>query len=556
MVHVHVLVNGQAPVIFSLAAGETALLGRLPSPDRLLLGAPLGALRVVPLAGEQVSANHALVGCDEAGLWVRDLRTRNGTLVLVPPETKLRLPGPDAHLHVAPEHHPNDADAPLLAEPWSSVEDFDRAIVSSARRFLEGQGLDLEVRVTSSTAPGGEPGLRLATGALLVCAAPAGATLDLRAPAALEQLAAFVQAQNQLLDDERLDDGLIARAPRFREAVRRTREAARRGARTLLLGPSGSGKERLAAVYHRHSPRVDGPFRALNCAVLSEELLWVQLFGAARGSFTGAVRDLPGALDAAEGGTLFLDELGEISPRVQAALLRFLDRGEYERLGETRVRRASVQLVGATNADLRDATARGAFRADLWYRFAAAVIDVPPLRERPEDILAFLEQRPGGGLSLREALHGDALSLLLAHDWPGNFRELENLSERLPRTSRRAGLGAETVAGALAEGTVRPSSVAPTAPSAARPSESWEAVFADATAAWRAEQQGPPETLGQVRAFVEDYLKPAFVAASAGVAQGARVEQLNLSAVGRRLDILDGTTVRRLLERYLAHQVR
>lgn len=151
----------------------------------------------------------------------------------------------------------------------------------------------------------------------------------------------------------------------------------------------------------------------VNCALLEKDLLHVQLFGACRGSFTGAVADIVGLIEAAHGGTLFLDELGEMSADVQKALLRFLDsRGEYYRLGDSGPRMADVQVECASNVSLDDPACRGArFRSDLWYRLASAVIKVPPLHERPDDILAFLRSRtlPGNPLRIAECLTEDAL---------------------------------------------------------------------------------------------------------------------------------------------------
>lgn len=553
MARINVWVVGLAPLSFELAQGEVALLGRVPSMDRLPVEVTARPTRLVPVAGESVSMNHCLVGCDDVGLWLLDLRARNGTLAQVPTDATVRIAGASLTLHLGHTAAPAERDGPTLVAPWRDEQDFDRAVLQSVRAFIRERGVELEAWTQPPPGVDGATSLALGTGSVLALVAPAFATVDLRVPRIIEAIAAFVEAQSSLLSDERADEGLIARSPRFRETVRRTREAGRRAQRTLLLGPSGAGKERLAAVYHRHSRRSDGPFKAVNCALLGDEMLWVQLFGASRGAFTGAVREIAGAIESADGGTLFLDEIGDLSPRVQAALLRFLDRGEYEHLGDPRARKADVQLVGATNVDLREAVARGAFRADLWYRFACAVIEVPPLRERPEDVLDFL-----GLASVRDALHPEALALLLAHDWPGNFRELENLVTRLPSAAPPASLGVALVRAALAEGLVRPptSATPPSTPAAGRAMDVWDALLARASASWRAEHDGAPETLGQVRAFVEDHLKPAFVAAAAGVDHGARVEHLNLSAIGRRLDILDGTTVRRLLERYLTRPSR
>ena len=202
----------------------------------------------------------------------------------------------------------------------------------------------------------------------------------------------------------------------------------------LVTGESGTGKEVLARYIHRGSRRAKGPFVALNCAALPEQLLESELFGHERGAFTGAVDSRPGRIEQASGGVLFLDEVAEMSPAVQAKFLRVLQEREFQRLGGSRTLRADVRIVAATNRDPRAAIASGAFREDLYYRLGVFEIHLPPLRERPEDILvlaeAFLDEightigRPAAGFS--EA----AREQLLVHAWPGNVRELRNAIER------------------------------------------------------------------------------------------------------------------------------
>src|SRR5213595_4312911 len=155
----------------------------------------------------------------------------------------------------------------------------------------------------------------------------------------------------------------------------------------LLRGESGTGKTVLARALHRQSPRRERPFAVVNCPALSEELLASEMFGHAKGAFTGAVRDQPGRVEAAEGGTLFLDEVGEIPPVIQAKLLRFLQDKQFERLGETRTRTADVRIIAATNRNLERDVQEGRFREDLFYRLNVVEISLPPLHERPEDIL-------------------------------------------------------------------------------------------------------------------------------------------------------------------------
>ncbi|MBX3130402.1 MAG: sigma 54-interacting transcriptional regulator [Polyangiaceae bacterium] len=202
----------------------------------------------------------------------------------------------------------------------------------------------------------------------------------------------------------------------------------------LLRGESGTGKSALAQEIHESSPRRQGAFVEVSCPALPPELLAAELFGHTRGAFTGAVRDREGRVEAADGGTLFLDEIGELTPPLQAQLLRFLQDHAFERLGETRTRNANVRVVAATNRDLDAEVASGRFRLDLFYRLSVVDVRIPSLRERPEDLPGLaehlIEQAARRLGRAAPALSEDALGLLLAHSWPGNVRELSNELER------------------------------------------------------------------------------------------------------------------------------
>jgi len=227
---------------------------------------------------------------------------------------------------------------------------------------------------------------------------------------------------------------IVGESKEWKDVLTQAAKVAPTETTVLLTGESGTGKEVVARFIHRGSPRTAGPFVALNCAALPETLLESELFGHDKGAFTGATFARAGRIEQAAGGVLFLDEVGEMSPIVQAKLLRVLQEREYQRLGGTRPIKADVRVVAATNRDLEAALARGDFREDLYYRLRVFEIRLPPLRERPEDILpmaeAFLEEigpavgRPAAGIS-REA--HDAL---LSYPWPGNVRELRNALER------------------------------------------------------------------------------------------------------------------------------
>jgi two-component system, NtrC family, response regulator AlgB len=237
-------------------------------------------------------------------------------------------------------------------------------------------------------------------------------------------------------------------SPRMQAALVVLARAATADVAVLLRGENGTGKGVLARALHAQSPRRDRPFVVVNCPTLSEDLLASELFGHARGAFTGAVRDQEGRVEAAEGGTVFLDEVGEISPSLQAKLLRFLQEKRFERVGETRTRTADVRIVAATNRDLDAEVKAGRFREDLLYRLNVIEVVVPALRERPEDIVplarGFVEffarhaGRPPPELSL------DAERLLRTYAWPGNVRELRNAIERALILTRSQVLGPES----------------------------------------------------------------------------------------------------------------
>lgn len=234
--------------------------------------------------------------------------------------------------------------------------------------------------------------------------------------------------------------GTVARSSTMARLVELTRRIAKVDSTVLITGESGVGKERIARLLHEESARVNGPFIAVNCGAIAETLLESELFGHARGAFTGATHDRPGLFEAASGGTLLLDEIGDVSPGMQVKLLRALQEREIRRVGENRNRPIDVRVVTATNRDLLQGVSSGGFRQDLYYRLKVVELRVPPLRERREDLL------PLARLLLTEAamrmkhpiprLTPQAADQLLRYGWPGNVRELENVMERAAALAR------------------------------------------------------------------------------------------------------------------------
>ncbi len=225
-------------------------------------------------------------------------------------------------------------------------------------------------------------------------------------------------------------DGMIGDSPAMREIVTLITRVARRDVPVCILGESGTGKELVARAVHRHSPRRGKTFTPVNCAALPENLIESELFGHVRGAFTGADRDRAGLIETSDGGTLFLDEIGELPLSAQAKLLRFLQEGEFRRVGDTVNRSADVRIVSATNRKLESAVEDGHFREDLYYRIGGIEIALPPLRDRTTDVpmlaahfLAKEREKSRGGPS---RLTADAESVFLSYRWPGNVRELQN----------------------------------------------------------------------------------------------------------------------------------
>jgi formate hydrogenlyase transcriptional activator len=206
------------------------------------------------------------------------------------------------------------------------------------------------------------------------------------------------------------------------------------GASVLLLGETGTGKELLARAIHERSPRAGKPLVKVNCAALPSSLIESELFGHVKGAFTGALTDRIGRFQLADGGTLLLDEIGELEPDLQAKLLRVLQDGEFERVGSTQTVRVDVRLIAATNRDLHEAMREGSFRPDLYYRLSVFPIEVPPLRDRRDDIPLLVwhfitqkQRRLGRNIA---SIPSDVMDRLVRYDWPGNIRELENVIER------------------------------------------------------------------------------------------------------------------------------
>ncbi|WP_437959911.1 sigma-54 dependent transcriptional regulator [Sorangium sp. So ce119] len=237
---------------------------------------------------------------------------------------------------------------------------------------------------------------------------------------------------SSMVDDEL--EGLVGGSAAMREVFAQVRKVAPSEATLLILGESGTGKETLARAVHRLSPRRQLPFVPVRCAAIPEGLIEGELFGHERGAFPGALSPRAGLCEAADGGTLLLDEIGELSVRIQARLLRFLQTGEVRRVGASRARRVDVRLIATTHRDLAERVRDGSFRSDLYFRLRLHEIRLPPLRERPGDAVriaeSLLARRAGTADRAPLALSPEARAAIAAAPWPGNVRELENAVHR------------------------------------------------------------------------------------------------------------------------------
>ena len=235
--------------------------------------------------------------------------------------------------------------------------------------------------------------------------------------------------------------GIIGKSKALRQVQETVRSVLDTDATVLILGESGTGKELIARALHYNSQKAEKPFIALFCGSLPESLLESELFGHKQGAFTGALHDKKGLFEEAQGGTIFLDEIGDISPKIQALLLRVLQEREIRRIGESQIRKIDVRVVTATNKDLQEEVKAGRFREDLYYRLNVISIHMPPLRERGHDVILlaqhFLDRFAQKANRQFLGFSQEALDSMLAYDWPGNVRELENTIERAVLLAKR-----------------------------------------------------------------------------------------------------------------------
>ena len=323
-------------------------------------------------------------------------------------------------------------------------------LVVTDMRMPDGDGLQV-MQAVRTCAPETQVILLTAYGSVpdAVQAIREGACDYLQKPVAFEDLEAvaerFIEAHPERPGSDTPFEGVCVSSA-FQRVIAQAGKVAQTDADVLIQAESGTGKELLARLIHNASPRSRGPFIAVNCAAVPESLLESELFGHVRGAFTGASANKPGKFELANGGTLLLDEIGEMALSLQPKLLRALQERRIDRLGDTRSMPVDVRVIATTNRPLKEQVAAGEFRADLYYRLNVVPLTIPPLRERPEDILPLAEfflQKYRGGQAQGFAISPEFAAQLAAHCWPGNVRELENVIRRALALATGPRLGAQ-----------------------------------------------------------------------------------------------------------------
>ncbi len=562
------------PTTVTLAPNTGALVGRRPHGDpwstRALPGRAEGATQVTMPSGT-VSENHLWLWYDGTSLHGVDLGSTNGTRWRLAPGCAVHASADTpaeldlGEVSAAPPDHPE-------AAQWEDEAGFREAVRSSVAEWMAQRGLAARVAVEREGTEGAGRALApLGEGWFLAVedarAARAARTEFPAFARALEVVRAYARSQRGELEVERDSghDDLVLASATMRTLHRRICRAARHGLGGILQGESGVGKSALARCFHEHSERRGAPYLETNLAEDSDDrtLFLVKLFGARAGAASGITRDRVGLVRGAHRGTLFLDEVGSLPLEVQGVLLRFLDTGEYRRLGDAGdapPERADVRVVAGTNVDLRAAVRKGTFREDLWWRLSGVVVEIPPLRERRDDVRAFLAGERidlgDGPIAVPELLSIDARAVMEGHPWPGNFRELKGFVARLPLFTDGAPLTGAQCRAALDAGALVRSEPPPPPERSTAPTGHWDDLMPRALKLLPRllAQRGRDPAVLDVQVLTEEVLLPLCLARALGVEGWATLParpEPSYQRLAERIGYRDGKSVRQGLQRYL-----
>lgn len=576
MTRVILRIPGAQDRILSIHPGHALLIGRDPSPEAELVRLLGRDVELVRVDSALVSKNHVLLWSDGDRIVVKDLESRNDTLLQLPTLAPVTLPSDRSiTLALAPPKlsSPFVVRSPPREVQWTGEEAYAAALAAEITRWLkDDRGLSGTViarQKRDGSAHGAGRAIPIADGWELYleekrqATGVAPETESITWLETMEALWHYIHEQDARTRRERAeqhDPAFIMASATFRAAHRKVVDAADRGLRLILLGESGVGKGMLARCYAAHSPRAHR-FYELNCALIERTFLHTTIFGAKKGAYTGCDTDKPGAVESADGGVLFLDEISTLAADMQSALLKFLDEGKYQRLGDSSTRTSDVRIVCGTNTDLRKAVREGTFRDDLWYRLAGAVVEIPPLRERREDIHAALGRRAlseaSGSPVALDVLSVEARHFVVySYGWPGNFRELDAFVRRLPPNGGRGIVDLPTCKALLGEGAVAP--IAGGVVSGAEPDGWVELVEVASRIHGGARRRDGPATFPELQEFIEDVLKPIFVARRLGLEHITALPtnpKPSFSEMAARLGCTDDT-VKNQLRRFLALRSR
>lgn len=564
--------DGARPVELSLEPGASLLVGRTPDPSSVAEGACPPATRTLVLPSGLVSSNHLAVWAVDDGLRALDLGSKNGSYMRLESGATASLPrAPEAHFFLAgPRPVAVTGGLPDLPLGDRTAGAFAERLRDVVSRWLTASGHADGLSVAIAGPGRGEPAdgalsIPLAEGLALEVIEPDAEQTELRWDTLKAELYPYVHEQAARWRACHASGGLPVLAFGSAGASRTLREvleAARLHVPLVLRGESGTGKTALAAIYARREAgidrsgaRGDPPFVTVHCAHLDPPLAHATLFGALKGSYTSSERTVPGAVKLADGGVLFLDDVDALPLETQAKLLRFLDEGRYEPLGHGQRDSlvAHVRVVASTNVDLRAAVRERRFREDLYWRLhMGAVVRVPPLRERPEDIEQLLRDSPlEGGRSVRDRLEPEALEYLLRqHPWRGNFRECLRFCTRIRMEPTRGPLlDRRRCEAILAEASLEPES--PPAPLVLEEGgTTFDRALRQSVRWWLESEGAPPERFDELGRFCETFLKSTFVAHALALSDtDERPESFDRD--GRLRLGCDLTTLKRKVDEYV-----